>query len=275
MRIVASVRARLVVAFDASGVSGARLARAFTRPRLRAFARIELPPGALTPSALGPNLLRPDAVGEALETLRRRLGSGAGATLVLPDGVARVLLFDTPEGSDDRDYVRFRLAASLPYSADEGTFDVLRLGRGRVLGAAVRRSVVAEFEQAAALAGFAQERVDLAPLVAVAGLRQCATGVHVILGDAALSLATFQGARLAAFRTRRREPGPGEAQRLMEEAERSALVGGGDGAVTFVGPGARGLVQELVAAGRPVSLGPGAENAPVDAEPAWLAGVLS
>ena len=273
--MVASVRARLVVAFDASGVSGALLARALTRPRLGTFARIELPPGALTPSALGPNIQRPDVVGEALETLRRRLGSPAAATLVLPDGVARVLLLDTPDGSDGRDYVRFRLAASLPYAAEEGAYDVLRLGRGRALGAAVRRSVVAEYEQAAASAGFAQERVDLAPLVAVTGLQPDGAGVHVILGDIALSLATFQGARLAAFRTRRRDPGPGEAHRLLEEAERTALVGGGDGRVTFVGSGARGLVEELLASGHPASLGPGVESAPVEAEVAWLPGVLS
>src|SRR5207247_3756011 len=108
---------------------------------------------------------RPEAVGEALESLRRLLGSASGATLVLPDGVARVLLLDTPDRGDDRDYVRFRLAASLPYPADEGASDVLRLGRARALEPAVRRSVGAEYEQAAASAGFAQERVDLAPWV--------------------------------------------------------------------------------------------------------------
>jgi hypothetical protein len=275
VRIVASARPRLVVAFDASSVSGARFARALTRSRLSTFARIELPPGALTPSALGPNVQRPDAVGEALAALRRRLGSGSGATLVLPDGVGRVLLLDTPEGTDDRAYVRFRLAASLPYPAEEATFDVLSLGRGRALGAAVRRSVVAEYERAAVGAGFTQERVDLAPLIAVAGLLRRGAGVHVLLGDAALSLAAFQDARLTAFRTRRRDRGPGEARRLLEEAERTALLGGGDGAVTFVGAGARDLVQELVAAGSPVSLGPGAESAPDGAEAAWLAGVLS
>ena len=275
MRIVASARPRLVVAFDASSVSGARFARALSRSRLSTFARIELPPGALTPSALGPNVQRPDAVGEALAALRRRLGSGSGATLVLPDGVGRVVLLDTPEGTDDRAYVRFRLAASLPYPAEEAAFDVLSLGRGRALGAAVRRSVVEEYEQAAVGAGFTQERVDLAPLIAVAGLLRRGAGVHVILGDAALSLAAFQDARLTAFRTRRRDPGPGEARRLLEEAERTALLGGGDGAVTFVGAGARDLVQELVASGSPVSLGPGGESAPDGAEAAWLAGALS
>jgi len=275
VRIVASARPRLVVAFDASSVSGARFARALTRSRLSTFARIELPPGAVNPSALGPNVQRPDAVGEALAALRRRLGSGSGATLVLPDGVGRVLLLDTPQGTDDRAYLRFRLAASLPYPAEEATFDVLSLGRGRALGAAVRRSVVEEYEQAAVGAGFTQERVDLAPLIAVAGLLRRGAGVHVLLGDAALSLAAFQDARLTAFRTRRRDPGPGEARRLLEEAERTALLGGGDGAVTFVGAGARGLVQELVAWGRPVSLGPGGESAPDGAEAAWLAGALS
>lgn len=268
---MATLRPRLVVAFDASGVSGAAFARALGRPRLGSFARVELPPGALTPSALGPNLQRPDAVGAALEQLRRSLGSGSGATLVLPDGVGRVLLLDVASGTDLRAFVRFRLAPSLPYPAEEAVIDVLALGRGRVLGAAVRRSVVAEFEAAAAGAGFTQERVDLAPLLVLAGLLRRGAGVHVILGDAALSLAAFRDARLAAFRTRRRDPGPGEAERLFEEAERTALLAGAEGRLCFVGPGARGLVEELAAAGRAAELGAGDPRA---AETAWLGGVL-
>jgi hypothetical protein len=274
-RIVASDHPRLVVAFDASGVSGAGFARSLRGFRLRAFARVDLPQGALTPSAVGPNLRRPDAVGEALEELRHRLGGGPGATLVLPHGVEWIALLDTPSGTDLRAFVRFRLAPSLPYPADEAIIDVLGLGRGRVLGAAVRRSVVAEYEEAASAAGFTRQRVDLAPLMAVAGVLRRGAGVHVILGDAAVSLAAFQGPRLAAFRTRRRDRGTGEAARLVEEAERTALLAGGDGAVTFAGVGAADLVEELVAAGRPVRLAVAASGPPAAAAAAWLGGALA
>ncbi|MFI5006857.1 MAG: hypothetical protein ACHQKZ_05430 [Solirubrobacterales bacterium] len=269
-------RTRMVVAFDASGVSGGVLARSWRGFRLRAFARIGLPPGALTPSAVAPNLRRPDSVGEALEALRRRLGgSSADATLVLPDGVAWIALLDTPSDTDLRAFVRFRLAPSLPYPADEAIIDALVLGPARALGAAVRRSVVAEYEEAASAAGFTRHRVDLAPLMAVSGVLRRGTGVHVILGDAALSLAAFQGSRLAAFRTRWRDPGPGEALRLVEEAERTALLAGGEGIVTFAGVGAAGLVEELVATGRSARLAVAASGPPEAAEAAWLGGALA
>jgi len=274
-RIVAESRPRMVVAFDASGVSGAAFARSLRGFRLRAFARVDLPQGALTPSAMGPDIRRPDAVVEALEMLRRRLGGGVGATLVLPDGVGWMALLDTPSGADLRAFVRFRLAPALPYPADEAIIDALVLGPGRALGAAVRRSVVAEYEEAASAAGFTRHRVDLAPLMAMAGVLRRGAGVHVILGDAALSLAAFQGARLAAFRTRWRDPGPGEAVRLIQEAERTALLAGGDGAVTFAGAGAAGLVEELVATGRPARLAVAASDPPEAAAAAWLGGALA
>jgi hypothetical protein len=265
----------MVVAFDASGVSGAAFARSWRGLRLRAFARVDLPRGALTPSAAGPNLQRPDAVGEALLELRSRLGGGVGTTLVLPDGVGWIALLDTPSGTDLQAFVRFRLAPSLRYPAEEAIIDALVLGPGRALGAAVRRSVVAEYEEAAAAAGFTRHRVDLAPLMAVAGVLRRGTGVHVILGDAALSLAAFQGPRLAAFRTRWRDPGPGEADRLLQEAERTALLAGGEGDVTFTGAGAAGLVEELAATGRPARLAAAAADPPEAAAAAWLGGALA
>ena len=265
----------MVLAFDASGVSGAGFVRSWRGFRLREFARVDLPPGALTPSATGPNLQRPDSVGEALAALRRRLGGGVGTTLVLPHGVAWIALLDTPSDTDLRAFVRFRLAPSLPYPADQAIIDALVLGPGRALGAAVRRSVVAEYEEAATTAGFTRDRVDLAPLMGVAGVLRRGKGVHVILGDVALSLAAFQGPRLAAFRTRWRDPGPGEAVRLVQEAERTALLAGGDGAVTFAGAGAAGLVEELMATGSPARLAVAASDPPEAAAAAWLGGALA
>lgn len=277
--IVAFLRPRLVVAFDASSVCGAVFARGLGRPRLRVFARVDLPPLTLAPSPVGQNLARPDAVTEALVALRRRLGTGAPATLVMPHGVGRLLLTDAAADTDPRALVRFRLASSLPYPPDEAMVDVLPLGGGRLLGAAVRRSVVAEYESVATAAGFAQEGVDLAPLVALAGLARRATGVHVhvIMGDAALSLAAFRDNRLLVLRTRLRDPGPDEAPRLFAEAERTALLSGDapDGPVTFVGPGARGLVSELLGKGCAALLGALVPEPPAAAEAAWLGGMLA
>jgi len=268
----------LVVAFDASAVSGAVFSRGLLRARLRAFARVELPRGALVPTPTGPSLPSPGEVADALLALRERLGPGAArATLLLPDGVGRFGLFEAPSGTDLREFVRFRLAPSLPYPPAEAVVDALRVGRGRVLGAAVRRSVVAEYEQAAKAAGFEQERVDLAPLVALTGLLRRGTGVHVILGDAASSLAAFDGPRLAAFRSRRRDPGPGEAGRLREEARRTLRLAGtpdGNGfPLTFLGPGADALVEDIAGTVPAPRVGR-APSLPAGADAAWLSGFL-
>ena len=133
------------------------------------------------------NVLLPGDLREALSpTPVRSLGRGSGAVLVLPEWTARLALLEV-EGNDVKDYARFRLASSLPYPLAEAVVDVLRVGPGRALAAAVRRSIVEEYETAAAGAGFVSERVDLAPLVGLAGLldRDPSPTVHALLGETA------------------------------------------------------------------------------------------
>jgi hypothetical protein len=250
--IVALFRSLRLVAFDAASVSAAVMAPSLRGPRLRGLEVVPLAPGAILPLALSPNLSRPEEVSAALERLRPRLGSDR-VTLVLPDGLARVLLLEAPRGAEPREYARFRLGPALPYPLAEAAVDVLPLDGRRFLAAAVRREVVAGYEAAAAAAGLVPERADLAPLAALSGLlRQPrpASVVEIVLGDAALSLAAFDRGRLCAFRSRRRDPGPGEAARVGAEATRTAVVGGVDGPCFRVtGPGARGFRDGLAAAG--------------------------
>src|SRR5262249_5892022 len=155
-RMVLALRSPVYVGFDAATLSAAVLSRGFgRRRRLRAFEAVPLSPGVLEPSAVSPNVLRPADLREALSRLRARLGRVGGAPLVLPEGPARLLRLGV-DGDDVRDYARFRLAAGLPYPLEEAVVDVLRVGGGRALAAAVRRSVVEEYEAAAAGAGFAR-----------------------------------------------------------------------------------------------------------------------
>src|SRR5262245_30583426 len=172
------------VAFDAASLTGAAFARGFGSPRLQSLARVPLPAGAIVPSAVNANLVRPGAVADALKQLADELGRTGRSVLVLPDGVARLLLLEAA-GEDLREYARFRLAGSLPFPAAEAIVDVLPVGAGRVLAAAVRRAVVEEYEAAAAEAGFPRERVDLSPLVALAGAlkRGREADVHAFLGE--------------------------------------------------------------------------------------------
>ncbi len=267
-----------LVAFDATSVSGARLTRGLRGPRLRSLDVIPLAPGALLPSALAPNLARPEEVVAALVQLSGSLGRGP-VTLVLPHGLARVLLLEAPKGADPREYARFRLGPALPYPLGEAVVDLLALDGRRLLAAAVRREVVAGYEAAATAAGLAPERVDLAPLAALSGLlrqRRPASVVEILLGDAALSLAAFDGEQLCAFRSRWRDPGPGEAERVHAEAVRTSPAAGEGLCLRVTGVGARGLRDDLLAAGHPAELAavfPG--SLPEAAERPWLGAVWS
>jgi hypothetical protein len=270
-----------LVAFDAASVAGARLVRGLRGPRLRSLEIVPLPPGALLVSAFTSNLARPAEVSAALVRLREALGPG-GVTLILPDGLARVLLLEAPKGADPHEYARFRLGPALPYPVGEAAVDLLPLDGRRLLAAAVRRDVVAGYEAAAAAAGLKTDRVDLAPLVALAGLlRQPrpARTVEIVLGDAALSLAAFEGGRLSAFRSRRRDPGPGEAERVCEEAARTAPSGAGDPpCLRVTGVGARSFRDDLAGAGQAVELAavlPGVGSPPEAAERPWLGAALA
>ena len=250
--------------------------------RARGFVRVALDPGALVPSPSGPNLVRKDevmgAVRRAIEGLE--LGPGRGrVTVVLPDGLARIALFDLPRGAEPREYVRFRLAASLPWPASETIVDFLNVAHGRVVGAAVRRSTVAEYEEAAAATGSEVERVHMAPLLALEGLVRSGArdAVHAVLGDVALCLATFQEGALVALRSRRRDRSSGEASRLRDELSRTAtFAGNGTGPLRLVLSGAdvtrlrREAGVDLAERGLE---GPGKWDDAVEA--AWLGGLLS
>ena len=269
---------RLYLAFDASAVTSAAVSGGLGGLRVRGFARVPLGPGALEPSAVGPNLLQGDEVRAAVR--RAAVGmDGDRVTVVLPDGVARVVLVDLPDGAEPQDYVRYRLAASLPWPATEAVVDALPAGPGRVVGAAVRRSTVAEYEQAVIAAGLGVDRVHLAPLVALEGLMRSGTrdALHAVLGDVALCLATFRGGLPVGLRSRRRDPSTVEASWLREEAARAAaLAGDGAGSLPLVlsGREASRLRRELGAetAGRGLQ-GPG--EWPDAVEAAWLGGLVS
>jgi hypothetical protein len=254
---------RLLLAFDASGVSAVAVARSAGPEGLGERLGVELPPGALAPSVTDDNLARPAEVAAALSALRARLGGeGRRTTLVLPDGVARFLLVETPPRVAPLEFARFRLAQSLPFAAAEAVIDGLPVGPGRVLAAGLRRRGVQGYGRAAAAAGFAVERVELSPLAAVGRVLRsssaAAGAVAVVLGDVAYSLALLRGGALEAFRNRRRDPGAGEAERLADEADRTAVLAGLGQAdrLLVVGPGTRGLLAALRSSGR-------------DAAPAW------
>jgi hypothetical protein len=275
-----ALRARTVVAFDQGAVSGAVLGRGAASPRVRALRRVPLPAGAIRVGPFDDNVADPDTVREALQRLARELSlNGSGICLVLPDGVGLLSLLDVPSGVAPADFARHRLRNTLPYPADEALVDVLRLGDRRVVAAAVRRQVIQGYERAAADAGLGQERLDLAPLCALAALvrEPAPTGtVDLVLGDAAVCLAVPADGTLRAFRSRRRDPSSDEGQRLWEEAMRTASLAGVEACgLRVVGSGALAAVAALRAAGASADTGwKGALDGADGAELSWLAAAV-
>jgi len=280
---VVSSRPRLFIALDAGSVSGGAVARSGGGFRVASNARVPLAAGALVPTPFAPNVARPGEVADALRELARSLGVGpAPVCLLLPDGIARLAVVEAPADITPQQYARFRIVPGLPYPPEEAVVDVLALGGGRTVVAAVRRSVIEGYEAVAGQAGIAQDRLDLTPLAALSGLlreRGGAAGltVDVILGDVAFCLAAHEDGVLRALRNRRRDPGPDEAGRLAEEIERTALLAGNGAGprVRVVGSGARELIARWRAAGGAAEPGWRADNAGPGIEAselAWLGG---
>jgi len=279
-----ALRTRVLVAIDATGVAGAAVSGGPGGARIRSYARATLAAGALVPGPVDANVVRAAEVQRAFAEVAGGLDGGRGpVSLILPGGVARTALLEVAAGVTAREFARYRITPGLPYPPDEALVDVLPVDGGRVLAAAVRRSVVEGYEAAAAAAGLDVERLDLAPLAALSALarepRGTAVSVDVILGDHALSLAAWQGGVLHLFRTRLRESGPREPQWLGREVDRTAVLAGNGSAprIRAVGPGAVELLRAWSDEGRAGEPGWRAEGAlPVAAaELAWLGAALA
>lgn len=281
---MALLGAQYVVALEPSSVAGAAVSRGLGSPRVRSLARVPLAPGALEVSAFEPNVRRADEVRDALARVASAVGLRSRACVVLPDGVARLALLEVPADASLEDYARFKLLAALAWRPEDALVDVLPAGGSRVVAAAVRRLVVEDYERAVRAAGLAQDRLDLAPLAAMAALGRSgspAAGVDLILGETAVSLAVRLDGAVRAFRNRRRDASAGEAQRLrLEVARTAALAGDGEGppVVRVIGPGAAALVRAWREEGAEAELAwrvAVPAESPDPAELAWLGAALA
>jgi hypothetical protein len=281
---MAWARSHLLIAVDAAAVTGAVVSWRPSGPRVGALARVGLETGAVAPSLVEPNIAGREEVTAVVAALRRDLRTnGRPAILVLPDGVSRTLLLEVPRRTTAREFARFRLSKDLSFGPDEAIVDTLPVGGALHLCAAVRRSVVSEYETAVGDAGLTIDRVHLGPLAALAGLLRTVageSGIGVVMGDAAVSFAAFRDGRLSVFRTRRRDFGADEGERLRDETLRTAARSGiGDGVpVLVLGCGATAVVDRLRDLGLPARAGWGFERRglPLEAvEVGWLGAVLA
>jgi hypothetical protein len=275
---------KLIVACDAGDVWGVVVKRGLGQRRLVGAARAPLPPGALVPSARQRNLVHAAEVRDAMRAVRSQLGLGEKhhAHLILPAGVARPLLLDATAPESAVGSLSFRLAATLSCAPSEAVVGTMRVPPGRVLAAAVRRSIAAEYETIAEAAGLKPGRVELAPLVAFAGLLARplpARTLDVVLGESAVSFARWEQNGVASLRTRLRSRVRDDIAWIAAEIDRAARI---DGQATFAavrlaGASALALADHLRTQGRETFLAWDLPHPPGGMEPAelaWLGGVL-
>jgi type IV pilus assembly protein PilM len=136
---------------------------------------LELPEGALRVSLSEPNILDHEAFQTTLQAVLDRAGAPTGGrvAIVLPDPVARLRTL-AAEGIGDRngreaeEMIRFRLQKTLPYDVREARVAWSVAGPGeqgpQVLVAAVRRSVLEDYETAFEEAGLKVGLVELSGL---------------------------------------------------------------------------------------------------------------
>lgn len=166
------LRKSLGVEINQGGVSFALLGGSRTTPRLERIAFRPFSPDTLRVSLREINILDPKSFCERMsEAHALLLDKGTRLSLALPDAVGRVLLLDV-EGrfknrSEGLDTIRWKLKKSMPFDVADTHLDYQLLkvrenGEMSLLVALVSRTVISQYEELFATAGFTPARIDLA-----------------------------------------------------------------------------------------------------------------
>ena len=120
-----------------------------------------LPTGTLMPGLGSHNILRDEALRDALSASLSTVGGGKDVVAVIPDAAVRVLLIDFETLPNDREeaeaLIRFRVRKSLPFDVEQAALSFhAQRGNGtvRVLAALSPRIVIAEYEDAFRALGY-------------------------------------------------------------------------------------------------------------------------
>lgn len=194
-----------------------RLGRSSGGPSVTAHGTEPLPPGAVTPSLIGPNIAATGVVAEALKSALERAGlrSERRAALIVPDAIARVSLLtfqQVPAKAADLDQlVRWQMKKGTPFPLEEAQVTHLpaHTGEGGSTFAAVvaRRDVIAQYEAVTEAVGIHAGLVDLSSFnvmnaVMAAGAASTSDWLVVCLAPEGTTLAILRGQQLMFYRHR-------------------------------------------------------------------------
>jgi Tfp pilus assembly PilM family ATPase len=129
---------------------------------------VEVPPGLIQPSLKDPNIKDGKALGDLLRNLCAQSGCRGWVRVALPDPVFALRSLATDELPAKREealqFLRWQMRNQLPFPVEEARLDFLSRvgpdGRHRAICLVARDRVLAEYEQALAMAGLRAAVLD-------------------------------------------------------------------------------------------------------------------
>jgi Tfp pilus assembly PilM family ATPase len=211
----------VAVEIDRTHVSAARLTMRGTQAAISGHASEALPPGAVVPGLLAPNLADVPLVAGAIRKVVSELG-GSKATrvaLVLPDTVAKVSLLKLEKipakAADLQEIVKWQVRKTAPFPMESAVLSVspgavTADGANEFVVSVARADVIHQYEQACLMAGLHAGLVDLSTFSVINSVLSGASApagdwllVHVT--DSYLTLAVVRDTGLLFFRNRSEE----------------------------------------------------------------------
>lgn len=196
----------LAIEVSLDRISGARWSRG---GGLDAYAVETLPPGALTPSAVEPNITDVAAVKSAVTSVCNRLNAKEEVSaLILPDPVIRVFVqhFDEfPRSQQEAEpMLRWKLKKSVPFEVDETVISYMRQPPREagvdVVTALARLKIIREYESLLESAGLHPGVVLSSSLAAVALLEGARPTLLARVSGSALTTAIVREGVLCGYR---------------------------------------------------------------------------
>jgi type IV pilus assembly protein PilM len=169
-----------------------------------------LPPRAIVPSAVEPNLAKAESVRTAMACACRRLRAvDEDVALLLPDPVIRVFVQHFEEFPRSHEealpMLRWKLKKSVPFGVDETLLSYMRQAARRggvdVLSAFARLCIVREYEELAESAGLRPGVVLSSSLAAVALLEEQNTTLLARVSDSTLTTSIVRNGMLCGYRS--------------------------------------------------------------------------
>lgn len=180
--------------------------------RLEVYTAKDLPEGVVSPDLTEANVLRGEALRDALGAALEEVGGRARDVIaILPDAAVRVVLLDfetLPEKREEAEaVVRFRLKKSLPFDVEKARLSYqVQPGGGsgkelKVIAAVALASVLDEYEAAFRDSGYIPGVVLPSMLAALGAVDAVRPTLVVKVDPFTTSIAILEGQKLLLFRT--------------------------------------------------------------------------